>query len=290
MNKDIKIAYLIIAYTDEIELKSLVSRLVCSADVYIHINSSVDIQPFKKALENIEGKICFSEKRYPVVWGGYSILQATFGMLENALNYCDYDRIILLTGLDYPIKSDKYIRDFFMENAKVEFVCAGVATGEMYNHLYYYDCRDNRLLHRLFRTYTGILKRFKCKGRKDCIKINGQKSSLYGKAPKWALSGDCARYLLDFYKNNKKVNRYFQFMHAPDDFYVSTVLFNSPFKARINARHNLFKIMWLPEDKGAKVLTEEDYTELIESHQLYAKKFQSNASEKLQAMLQEENQ
>lgn len=289
MKKQIKIAYLIIAYTDEAELKNLACRLARSADVYIHINSSVDIQPFKKALEGVKGNITFMEKRYRVVWGGYSILRATFGMLEEALSTCDYDRVVLLTGLDYPIKSDEYIQEFFASHAETEFVNARLMTGEMAEHLYYYDCRDSRFLHKLFGIYETVLRKMDRKGKGDYVKINGQKIPYYGRTPKWALTGKCAEYLLDFYKNQKKWNRHFQLIHAPDDFYVPTILFQSPFKEFIDAESNIFKIKWLPDNKGAKVLSEEEYEELLECSQLYAKKFQSNISEKLQSMLEEKN-
>lgn len=283
-NHKLKIAYLIVAYMDPDQLRHMAERLTKSADVYIHINSSVEITPFENAVKDIEGRVVFSSNRYHVYWGGYSILQATFCMLEDALNYCDYDRVVLLTGLDYPIKPDQYIEDFFKCHAKEEYVLAGVVTGNKYEYLYHYDCRDSRVLHKFFDIITPIRKRLGIK-RKDSILLDGKKCNLYGKAPKWALSGECAKYLLDFYKRNKKVNRHFQLMFAPDDYYVSTVLFNSPYKERINNEFNLFKIKWLPDDKGAKILDEEDYAELVECPQLYAKKFQSGYSEELQKML-----
>ena len=48
-------------------------------------------------------------------------------------------------------------------------------------------------------------------------------------------------------------------MHAPDDFYVATVLFNSKFRDSIESENDIFKIIWLPDDKGARILNQEDY-------------------------------
>ena len=96
-------------------------------------------------------------------------------------------------------------------------------------------------------------------------------------------------YLLHFYKNNRGFNRYFQFLHAPDDFYVATVLFNSKFRDSIESRENIFKIVWLPDDKGAKILEQEDYQELLSGNFLYAKKFQSGYSEELIQMLEKQD-
>lgn len=291
MSEKQKIAYLVIAYMDPEQLKTLAGRLVKTSDVYIHINSSVDIQPFQDALADVkgEGRVSFSKKRYRIVWGGYSILKAAFSMMEQAFQYRDYDRVVLLTGLDYPIKSDRYIQEFFREHADVEYVHADVVTGKMHEHLYYRDCRDSKVLHKIFSMRKERLKKKGKTGKPDYVMHRGKKYQLYGIAPKWALTGECARYLLDFYKKNKKFNLYFQLMHAPDDFYVATVLFQSKFRSRIENQQDIFKIVWLPDDKGAKVLTEEDAPELLSCDGLYGKKFQSEASQGLQRILDKED-
>lgn len=291
MSGKLKIAYLIIAYMDPEQLKTLSRRLVQTSDVYIHINSSVDIGPFEAALADVkgEGSVSFSRERFRIVWGGYSILKAAFSMMEQAFANDDYDRVVLLTGLDYPIKSDQYIQNFFREHADVEYVHADVVTGKMHEHLYYRDCRDSKILHKIFGIIRNSLKKRGKIGKPDYVVHHGKKYQLYGIAPKWALSGECARYLLDFYRKNKKFNRYFQLMHAPDDFYVATVLFNSEFRERIENKQDIFKIVWLPDDKGAKILTEEDAEELLSCDGLYAKKFQSEASQGLQCILDKED-
>ena len=289
MEKHIKIAYLVIAYMDSEQLKRLALRLTRTgdADVYIHINASVDITPFQKALADMPGpgRIVFSRERYRIVWAGYGILQASFSIMEQALQQDSYDRIVLLTGLDYPVKPDEQIQEFFYEHKDREFIHASVVSGEQHSHLYYYAARDHRFLQKCLQTYERLLRKMGKKGKHDYVMHEGQKYLLHGIAPKWAISGECASYLLDFYKKNKKFNRYFQMMHAPDDFYVATVLFHSRFRSRIESEKDIFRIIWLPEDKGAKILAEEDYPELAGCGQLYAKKFQSGYTEGLQRML-----
>lgn len=205
-------------------------------------------------------------------------------MLEQALEYADYDRIVLLTGLDYPVKSDEQLEEFFCRYSDTEFTHADVTTGDAIDHLNYYACRDNRVLQKLLTYMTVFCKKLGLRARKDTIVIDGKRCPLYGKAPKWALTGECAKYVLSFYKTHPGVNRYFQLMHAPDDFYIPTVVMNSKFKSCVET-DNIFKVVWLPDDKGAKILDESDYAELVECPQLYAKKFQSGYSEELQKML-----
>ena len=283
MKKYVKIAYLVIAYMDPEQLKRLAARLAGTSDVFVHINASVDAAPFQRALSDVrgQGKIFFSKDRYRIVWGGYSILKATFSMMEQAFQQDTYDRFVLLTGLDYPIRTDEEIQSFFLSNADTEYIHADVVSGERFGHLYYHASRDHRILHKCFQLYEKMLRKSGKKGKKDYVVYHGKEYRLYGIAPKWALSGACASYLLDFYKNSRGFNRYFQLMHAPDDFYVATVLFQSRFRDSIESREDIFRIMWLPDDKGAKILDQEDLEELKSGNCLYAKKFQSGYSEEL---------
>lgn len=269
----IKIAYLIIAYMDPKQLARLAKRLTNTADVYIHINANEEIGPFSKYLNRLheKGKVTLLKKRYHVQWGGYSILKATFALLEEALGHYRYDRFVLLTGLDYPIKSDVVIQNFFDKHRQTEYIHASLVKGAFKS----YVCRDhekiNEILIKLEKA--GIL--INRRGKTDKIIYKNKEYAVYGCAPKWALTGEAAIYLLHFWKLNKGFNRQFCFMHAPDDFYVATVLFHSRFRKDIEAEKDIFKIIWT-QNKGAKILTENDYAELSECDQLYAKKFQSN--------------
>lgn len=291
MKQQIKIAYMVISYMDPEQLKRLTARLCRTSDVFVHINASVDLEPFRRALLDVhgQGKVHFAKKRYRIVWGGYSILQATFSMMEQAFQQDDYDRFVLLTGLDYPIRSDAAIGHFFSEYVHTEFICADFTDGKRFEHLYYPMARDHRVLNKCFQIYTKILKKLGKRAKKDYVLYKGETYGLYGRAPKWALSRACAAYLLDFYKKNKRFNVYFQLMHAPDDYYVATVLFHSKFRDAIESRNGLFKVIWLPDDKGAKILDEKDSQELLKGNHLYAKKFQSGYSEELIRMLEEQN-
>ncbi len=185
-----------------------------------------------------DGRIVFVRKRYAVAWGGYSILKATFSMLEEALGYCRYDRLVLLTGLDYPVKSDHAIYEFFKENMQTEYIQSGLWKSA----LDHYVCWDHKELNKLLKFLEKVLKRFRINRNADYIFYKGKRYSIYGLAPKWALTGEAALYLLWFWKKNQNFNRKFMLMHAPDDFYVATVLFNSRFRKRIENKGGFLKL------------------------------------------------
>ena len=115
-----KIAYLITAYKDEKQLARLIEALMCEGtDFYIHIDKKVSDLPFKKEMEqlkhNEENVICFIEtpERVRVHWGGYSQIKAQLALIKEMLqSKKNYDWCINLTGTDYPIMSNREIKEF----------------------------------------------------------------------------------------------------------------------------------------------------------------------------------
>lgn len=99
-----KIAYLIAAHTDTVQLYNMVSALQIKnvTTFFIHIDKKVDINPFKDKLSKCENVI-FIKKRVKTYWGGFSQCRYQINLIEECLNYnCKFDRIFFLSGLDYP--------------------------------------------------------------------------------------------------------------------------------------------------------------------------------------------
>lgn len=287
-----KIAYLVIAYEDPEQLAALASRLTKTADVFLHINARVDERPFREAVYSACGreKVFFVKNRVKVHWGGFSILQAAMELLREAFGQGRYDRFVLLTGLDYPIKSDREILSLFEEYRDRSFIHAGQVDGTTVEHCNYYQYRDCYVISKIIDVFimTGLAKLLPKK--KDYYVADGKTCALWFIAPKWALTGAHAEYVLNFYDKHPDVNRYFKFKHAPDDFYVGSVLMNSEYADEIYRENDLFYIFWTPNN-GAKVLDSSDYEALKETDRfmLYAKKFHWKESRELISRLERDN-
>ncbi len=271
------IAYLVIAYTDPPQLHRLVDQLSLSGDVYLHINRKVNIAPFAKELANCGRNLHWATKRYRVNWCGFSILNATFQLLEDALNNHEYDRIILLTGQDYPIKSASFIKDFFQRNNNVDFVYGDICDEKKIESIRTYYCWDyGKNADRLLRRLRLIFPKSFFIVRTGELEYNGAKYPYRGLGPKWALSGYSARKLLNFWQNNPRINRLFKSMHAPDDIYVPTV-------SRIIIDEKLIStepIFYL-DTIVKRNLCIDDLEVLKSLDALYARKFFSNTSDTL---------
>ena len=276
MAGEMKIAYLIIAYTDPEQLKCLVSELAKHADVFIHINKLSDIKPFIETFADLQSihRVKFIDKRYRVHWAGYSILKATFELLENALATEDYDRVILLTGQDYPIKSSMELQKFFDENRETNYIYAGNYDAEHHPMLPYFMNYDIKLLRKILNALRRFFPFLSRRKHPNYVEYQGNKFYLRGTAPKWAITGECAKYLLDFYKNNPRFNLFMKFLFAPDDFYVATVIYYSRFQDSIFAEKSIFLYYYEKLDISK-------LDEIMSSGCLYAKKFYSGHSDEL---------
>lgn len=109
-----KSAYLIVAHGSFKLLKRLILQLDHpSNDIFIHIDKKVESFNY----EEYEQLTCYSRvvclrNRVSVIWGHITQPQATLLLLEAAYSTNKYDYYHLLSGIDFPIKSNQYINDF----------------------------------------------------------------------------------------------------------------------------------------------------------------------------------
>jgi len=119
-----KIAYLILAHTDPVQLKRLVLSLSLADKVsfFIHIDARQDIEKFKDEIAGLSN-VFFLEKRVKIYWAGFSICNAEFLLLKHALLAEErFDRFVLLSGLDYPLWSNDKMFAYYKENPDVVYM------------------------------------------------------------------------------------------------------------------------------------------------------------------------
>ncbi|WP_244244561.1 beta-1,6-N-acetylglucosaminyltransferase [Marinilactibacillus kalidii] len=304
----IKIAYLILAHNDPENLKRLIERLnKHQAHFFVHIDRKTDIEKFEKYLIRYEN-VQFVEPRYNIYWGGFSIIRAEIALARTALaDQKSFDRYVLLSGADYPIKSVDDIYDYFEQNKEIEFI-RGINLEKLENkelfgsHIDYWQKHDyplirktNTFFFKAFRALINkILRNFKLSNR-----IRHGKFDLYHGSQWWALTDNCLRDLLEIYDQNKQDYKVFEIMFAPDEKFFHTLFFNSTYSNRnqidgpdqpiqMNKRgedtskqtSQLANIHFL-DASMTKWFTIEDYSLLKSSDKLFVRKVSTNMSESL---------
>jgi hypothetical protein len=260
-HREMKIAYLILAHTSPKQLARLVAALSSRrADFFIHVDQKTDIQPFQE----IKGPgIRFSATRVPVYWGDYSMVEATLILLRSALD-CDerFDRFVLLSGAEYPVRKPADIEKFFESNADDEFInlvsmpCD--SAGKPISRLQGYQFRPNdgaaRRVARKTLVKLGLLPR-----HRDYQACLGSLKP-YGGSTWWALTRGAVQHIIDFTDSQREILEFFKNTFHPDESFFQTILGNSPFRQRI--RRNLTYADWSKGGKSPPVLTSTDLAAL----------------------------
>jgi hypothetical protein len=276
-----RIAHLITAHANPAQLERLVMSLQHpDADFYLFIDLKTDIAPFLEIgnLPNVK----FIEKRVSIFWGEYSIVQSTIiGMNEILSAKKEYDYINLLSGSDYPIKSTEFIHQYLSDNSNCAF-------------FEYYDIYTE-WTEAIFRLTKYDLGMYRTPGKYflqnviNTILPNRKmpnKLVPVGRSGWFTVSCQCAKYILDYLKNNPNVVQFFKLTWASDEIIFQTILFNSPFRENM-VNNNLRHIDWSKGGVNPKVLTMEDAPKLSASDRLFARKFDARVDSQILDYLDE---
>lgn len=109
MSPDLKFrnAYLVLAHEDVEMLNLLTERLINTGYVYIHLDLKSKIR-VDQVINHRQVKV---SKKIKVNWGGFSIVEATRLLADQALSD-NATRLTLICGLSYPIVSDLELIEF----------------------------------------------------------------------------------------------------------------------------------------------------------------------------------
>lgn len=234
-----RIGYIILCHKDPDLVAAIANKVTRGTDniAVIHVDLKTDIEPFINGIDNEQ--IIILENRKPIYWGGFSAIDATIGALKKALEF-DCNRYILLQGCDYPLHTNAYIDEFFDRNKDVEFLKAYNITKSTraFNYmkswgLHIYDGvdRHNKNIKTLFARGLEAINKFGLKYRRGYYydKATDSKYDIFWGWGHFALTKKCVEYILDVYKNNTGLNKYFKYTFPADETYFQTIVYNSPF-------------------------------------------------------------
>lgn len=226
-----KIAYLILAHNNPKLIKKMTEILSYEdCAFFIHIDSKSDINDFS----SIRGtNVFFIDKRVPVYWGEYSMVEAILALIQNAIVATqNYDYFVLMSGSDYPLRDKEYINNFFKRYRGIEFISlkkipnneAGLPISKINN----LRIKSSQPIFRFIFRVLAILGFAKRDYRKHLGTLQP-----YGGSTWWALTRDACIYILDFVKNNEQFCRFFEKTFTSDEMFFHTILGNSIFTNRI---------------------------------------------------------
>ncbi len=202
-------------------------------EVFIHYDGKFDLDPLERLVEDFSS-INLIQDRYKVYWGGFSSVKAILKLLRAAFEKSNFERFVLFQGADYPIASNSEIRNFFSTNQMTEFIRASnisVSKKPIYfmkNRCFWFYDRPNILK----KVINNLNFWFPLKLRRAFIFDNQEKFSVYFGTAQWAITRDCANYVLNFVDNHPKFTSYMKSVFCPDEMFFHTIIYNSDFRNR----------------------------------------------------------
>lgn len=268
-----KIAHLIMVHKNPSQVKRLIDTLAHEDfDFYIHLDKKADMDEYAH-LAAIP-RVKFIEKRHWVRWASYRFTEAILqGVREILATDEQYDFINLLSGQDYPIKPVESIYNFFARHIGCSFLSFEREGSSWWSHAI-------TRVEQYHTTYFNFKGQYKLQAIANNVLPKRKfplPYTLYGGpyGSWWTMSNDCANYLIEFIDKNSKLRRFTQFTWGSDEFLISTILMNSPYKDRI-VNDNYRYIDWSQGGANPKSLTVADANKLAHSHKLFARKFDIN--------------
>lgn len=205
---------------------------------------------------------------------------------------------ILLSWVDYPIKSNNFIFNFlkntnknFMEFSQIQpsynyfdyfqnkQLWFKISKWHFYDTLWYnWNSKNNSIKHwwyRFFILLNILFLNLFLRSKKIDRNI-----TYYFWSSWWCLSYESIKYIFDFYKENDNFNTIFQYSDASDEMYFHTVILNSPYKD-FCINNNLRYIDWDKNREWPAILVKEDFEKITRSSALFARKFSPKSKELL---------
>jgi hypothetical protein len=266
-----RIAYIVSAYQRLPQVARLVRRLHSEKTCFaIHVDRKTDDEAFRALVADLRGlsSVHFLD-RHICHWGGFGHVRATLKGIDHLQELgSGFDYAILLTGQDYPIKSNEYI-DRFLESANGKsFMAFSPVPSASWSPRGGLD----RVEYRHLRFYGHHVRLPFKRGFPPGLRA-------YGGGAYWCLSSECIEYVARFVAGRPDVVSFFRRVDIPDEVFFQTILMSSELAESI-VNDNLRYIDWTRGHRPA-ILGTDDLEALRTSPKLFARKFDVQQDEEV---------
>lgn len=250
-----KIAYLIQAHNNVRHLERLLAALD-GEDVFffVHIDRKAELDLFAHlAAPNVH----LVERRVAVYWGDFSQVEATLVLIEAALaSPAGVERLVFISGADFPIRSSVEIARFFAERPRAEFIntvpMPADAVGKPIARLARFHPRPSAP--RAVRGLQKVLMRVGLLPRVRDYRRGLRGLRPYGGSSWWALTRSTCEQVMRFVAERPAVVAFFKHTWCPDESFFQTIIGNTAAAARVVP--NLTYSDWAPGAASPEYLTE----------------------------------
>lgn len=271
-----KKAYIVLAHKNEKMVKRLVDRLNDNdSNFFLHVDLNSNIDGFRQIFCN-DAHVQFLP-RERTGWGSFGLVKATLNAMR-MVQSGDYEKVILLSGQDYPIKSNEEIDRFFHDSPFNIFMDHfplpnhrkwGPGGGMYRVNKYFFGLSFIRKMMAKAANFIGIV--FPFAKRRELPDMKPFSGSQW-----WAMDMRAVNYILKYVDDHPEYIRYHQHTFAADELFFQMILLNCPDKSlRDNIANNNLRFMrWKSESiSHPEILGVSDMESISDSDALFARKF-----------------
>lgn len=254
------VTYLIAGHRSPNIVASLV-RALSPSRVVVHIDAKVVDAPFREAVGD-RPDVRFLDDRVRVRWAGWSQVETALRLMtavEQSVGDDDY--IALLSGDSFPLQPPDVIARFLAADAGRQYMSCVPIPVPGADRLAVREFGSMSRLSRIRfesdsrtggRTPTDLLNRLELR--------RPYRAALGGRVPHgggqwWTLTGAAVRWLLAESRRDPRFNRLCRTSAVPDEFYLPTLVMNSPFAPLVT--RSLMYTDWRGEGWSPRALTSE---------------------------------
>jgi hypothetical protein len=263
-----KIAVLMLIHKNEQQVIKLIKHLSIDFDIYIHIDKKykIELQPQNRV---------FFYKKYKTFWGSINIIKATLLLLSEAAKK-SYNRYLLISGMDLPLKTNSEIISFFHNNDQ-EYIETEKLPREFWDDenggfdrvLKYWPLLKKREDKTLFSRGVYKLKRFFSFVISEIHK-RPLDYDFHGGSQWFNITHKCAIKIFEYLNTDKKYLQRFRLTYCPDELFFQTLINMLDLDVDNNS---LRYVDWKAGPEYPRILRKEDYKDIINSGNLFARKF-----------------
>jgi hypothetical protein len=292
-----KIAYLIIVHKNFAQVKRLFEAIFSVDNFYVfHVDAKADPKlhdSIKVLLNHYDNTIVMKSQNCR--WGGYSMVNIELEAIRLLVDWNkDWDFFINLSGQDFPLKNQEEIRTFLQDKLSYNFIT-------VFDDNFIKEWCTPYILFRPRQSNKNFLNA-RSRVERVFLEVPGINHLIYVPflkrkfldGVKWyagwqwmILNREFCEYLFSW----KDLNRYVSFFKntfIPDEGFFQTVIMNSPFSHTVINDYKR-SVTW--QYRGnVNILTADSYESLIQSSNLFARKFDINVDTEILSLLEKKIQ
>ena len=295
-----KFAYLIFAHKNPEQFIRLLKALDTEESrFFIHIDKKVQIDGFKKIVQQIDQSKITWLKRYSIVWAGFNQIRATLeGLKAVAASNENIDYVSFISSQDYPIKPVKGFHKYLYESQGKSFIeyfklpRRNWANGGLDRiHYYHFLFPSFRIAFPLI-SYLKVKLPFTTEPKWSVLKkiipfIPAAKKfprkflkdyTLYEGSNWFTLHINLVKETLDELEQNKNFYRYFKYTHHADEIFFQTIIINKCLKNSANIVNNNLRFVDWTENTGRPMIYRLQHFDMLKNNDcFFARKFDIEA-------------